>query len=115
MASNILLLQEGADLCYADYGYWWGPLNVEGRVVKRVWMDSFNYAKLFEWQIKYRYAVDNYNNLDHDLKSIEGTWQTDHWLAVSSPSLLSYPRYFLPRNLAHCLQDQGPQDCPQLY
>jgi len=42
---------------------------------KMVW--PFKYAKPFDWQFKYRHAVDDHNNLHHALPSIEDAWETN--------------------------------------
>ena len=33
----------------------------------------------FDWNFRYRHAVDDHNNLSHSLPSIEDTWVTDWW------------------------------------
>ena len=42
-------------------------------------MTCFKYAVPFTLHFNYRHAVDNHNNLRHQVPSIEETWQTIHW------------------------------------
>ena len=38
---------------------------------------NFKYKLPFDWNFRYRNAVDDHNNLSHALSSIEDTWATD--------------------------------------
>ena len=38
---------------------------------------KFKYKLPFDWNFRYRYVVDDQNNLQHALPSIEDTWVTD--------------------------------------
>ncbi len=40
---------------------------------------TFKCAKTFEYHFHYRHAVDDHNNLQHAVPSLEGTWQADWW------------------------------------
>ena len=49
----------------------------------RIWKEhgedivkKFKYKLTFDWNFRYRHAVDDHNNLKHSLSSIEDTWVT---------------------------------------
>ena len=52
----------------------------------RIWKENgedvvkkFKYKLPFDWNSRYRHAVDDQNNLRHGLLSIEDTWVTNPW------------------------------------
>ena len=65
-----------------------GPLSAleSCKETVRKWVEAgvevvhrFRYACPFDWQFRYRHAVDNHNNLCHGLPLIEDSWITQRW------------------------------------
>ncbi len=67
-----------------------GPLSPDNscKVISRIWkhgnkeiLNTFQYSRSFDWHFRYRYAVDDHNNLQHALPSIKvkDTWLMHRW------------------------------------
>ena len=64
---------------------------------------SFKYTEPFYLHFRYRHAVDDHNNLRHQVPSLEETWTTCHWacrvfaflLAVTEVNAYLTVRYFV--------------------
>lgn len=106
---NIFCMKEPDYVCKI-FGTAGGLITVDEREHRRVWTKdgqdqsvSFKYTEPFYLHFRYRHAVDDHNNLRHQVPSLEETWTTRRWacrvfaflLAVTEVNAYLTVRYFV--------------------
>ncbi len=94
-----------------------GGLNPgSGREHSRVWTEdgvsksaTFKYAEPFTLHFKYRHAVDDHNNLRHQVPSIEETWTTICWACRVFSFLLAVTEVNVYLTMRHFVWDDTSQ------